>query len=412
MKVLVFGGSGKMGAAVAFDLAHNPAVNQIGLVGRRRNALEATQAWLKSPKVAVHPLDIERVDETKALMKQYDVSVNTLPDRHTSYLVVQAAVEAGQHIVDMLEEYHRRPDAYETEHLVLPKGMTLDQYGDYLHETALRNRVTFMDGIGFAPGLSNITCGEGIRKLDKAESVIARVGGIPSKAAAAGRPLRYMITWAFWHVLREYMIKVSVLKDGRVVEVNASTGRECFQFDKFGRNETLECAITPGMPSFIFTRPQLREFAEKTVRWPGHWDGVATLKECGMLDNEPVDFGGAKIVPRQFLLSRIEPRLKALPGDIDVCVMYNTVTGTKNGVRTQIAYWLWDEADPVAGIASMGRVTGFSAAIGAVMIGKGLIKEKGTVPPEDCIYGELYDMFMKELEKRNIHVLETIEAVS
>jgi lysine 6-dehydrogenase len=165
----------------------------------------------------------------------------------------------------MLEEYHRRPDAYETEHLVLPKGMTLDQYGDYLHETAPRNRVTFMDGIGFAPGLSNITCGEGIRKLDKAESAIARVGGIPSKAAAAGRPLRYMITWAFWHVLREYMIKVNVLKDGRLVEVNALMGRECFQFDKFGRNETLECAITPGMPSFIFTRPQLREFAEKQI---------------------------------------------------------------------------------------------------------------------------------------------------
>jgi saccharopine dehydrogenase-like NADP-dependent oxidoreductase len=412
MKVLVFGGSGKMGAAVAFDLAHDPAVSQIGLVGRRKDALEATRAWLKSPKVAVHALDIERVDETKTLMKQYDVSVNTLPDRHTSYLVVQAAVEAGRHIVDMLEEYHRRPDAYETENLVLPKGMTLDAYGDYLHETALRNGVTFMDGIGFAPGLSNITCGEGIRKLDKAESAIARVGGIPSKAAAAARPLRYMITWAFWHVLREYMIKVTVLEDGRIVEVNASTGRECFQFDKFGRNETLECAITPGMPSFIFTRPQLREFAEKTVRWPGHWDGVATLKECGMLDNEPVEFGGVKIVPREFLLSRIEPRLKARPGDTDVCVMYNTVTGTKNGVRTRITYWLWDEADPVAGISSMGRVTGFSAAIGAVMIGKGLIKEKGIVPPEDCIYGGLYDMFMKELEKRNIHVLETIEAVS
>jgi lysine 6-dehydrogenase len=411
MKVLVFGGSGKMGAAVAFDLAHEPAVSAIGLVGRRREALEATRTWLKSPKVVVHPLDIERTDDVKALMKQYDVSVNTLPDRHTSYLVVQAAVECGRHIVDMLEEYHRRPDAYETENLVLPKGMALDAYGDYLHETALKNGVTFMDGIGFAPGLSNITCGEGIRKLDRADSVIARVGGIPSREAAARRPLRYMITWAFWHVLREYMIKVNVLKEGRIVEVDATTDRERFRFDKLGRDETLECAITPGMPSFIFTRSNLKEFAEKTVRWPGHWDGVATLRECGMLDNEPVDFGGTKIVPRDFLLSRIEPRLKAGPGDVDVCVMYNTVTGTRGGVPTRIAYWLWDEADPVTGISSMGRVTGFSAAIGAVMIGKGLIKEKGTVPPEDCIYGELYGLFMKELEKRNIHVLETVETI-
>jgi saccharopine dehydrogenase-like NADP-dependent oxidoreductase len=173
----------------------------------------------------------------------------------------------------------------------------------------------------------------------------------------------------------------------------------------------LECAITPGMPSFIFTRSQLKEFAEKTVRWPGHWQGVETLKECGMLDLEPIQVGDQTVVPREVLNACIEPRLKARPGETDVCVMYNTVVGLKNGRRTKISYHLWDEADTVHGISSMGRVTGFSAAIGAVMIGKGLIKEKGIVPPEDCIYGDLYPLFMKELEKRNIKVLETIESI-
>ena len=133
MRILVFGGSGKMGRAVAFDVAHEPAVTAVGLVGRRKEALESARTWLASPKVAVHVLDVERIDDVKALMKQYDVSVNTLPDRHTSYLVVQAAVECGCHVVDMLEEYHRRPDAYEIEDLVLPAGMTLNAYGDYLH---------------------------------------------------------------------------------------------------------------------------------------------------------------------------------------------------------------------------------------------------------------------------------------
>lgn len=411
MKVLVFGGSGKMGAAVAFDLAKDDAVTGIGLVGRRRDALEQTRTWLKSPKVTPHVLDIEKKDDVIALMKQYDVAVNTLPDRHTSYLVVDAAVRAGLNIVDMLEEYHRRPDSYEVEGLVLPPGMTLDGYGDWIHETAIKNHVTFMDGIGFAPGISNITCGEAIRKLDVAESAIARVGGIPSKEAAARHPLRYMITWAFWHVLREYMIKVYVLKGGQKVEVLATTDRERFQFDKLGKDEALECAITPGMPSFIYTRTQLKDFAEKTVRWPGHWDGVQTLKECGMLDIEPQDFGGTTIVPRDFLLSRIEPRLLANPGETDVCVMYNTVTGTKKGVKTKISYHMWDEADTVHGISSMGRVTGYSAAIGAVMIGKGMIKETGIVPPEDCFYGENYSHFMKELEKRKIIVLETVETI-
>ena len=90
MKVLVFGGSGKMGAAVAFDLVRDQTVEAVGLVGRRREALEQTRAWLGSDKVVLHALDVERKDDVMALMRRYDVGVNTLPDRHTSYMVVDA----------------------------------------------------------------------------------------------------------------------------------------------------------------------------------------------------------------------------------------------------------------------------------------------------------------------------------
>ena len=411
LKVLVFGGNGKMGAAVAFDLLKDDAVEKVGLVARRKDALEKTKSWLKSDRVEVHPLDIMDKAATQRLMKQYDVGVNPLPDRRTSYKTVHAAVECGFHLVDMLEEFHFRPDLYETEGLELPPGTTLENYGDWLHETALKNDVCFMDGIGFAPGLSNITSGEGIRKLDQAESVIARVGGIPRKDVAANKPLRYMITWAFDHVLREYMVKLNVRQNGQTVEVDAGTGRESFRFDKLGRDETLECSITPGMPSFIYTRPGLEEFAEKTVRWPGHWAGVDTLKECGLLDIEPVDHEGTKVVPREFLLTLIEPKLKGQPGETDVCVMYCTVTGRKNGKKTRIGYWMWEEADPKSGISAMGRVTGFPAAMGAVLIGKGLIKERGIVAPEDCIYGPLYTQFVADLKKRNIEILETVETL-
>jgi len=407
MKALVFGGSGKVGAAVALDLAKDKDVKVVGITGRNQAALERTKKWIGSDKIAPHVLDVNDKKSTRALMEQYDVGALALPDRKTSYKVVHAAVEAGLNIVDMLEEYHRRPDTYETEGLALPKGMTLDEYGDWLHQTAIKNGVTFIDGMGFAPGLSNVTLGEGIRKVDQAEVAIARVGGIPSKEAAQKHPLRYMITWAFDHVLREYMIQLKVIKNGKVVDVAAATDREAFKFNQLGKNEDLVCAVTPGMPSFIYTRPQLKEFAEKTVRWPGHWEGVQTLKECGLLDIKPVNFNGQKIVPREFLLSLITPRLQPQPGDTDVCVMYNTLTGTKNGRNVKIEYWMWDEADTQRGLSSMARVTGFPVAIAAKFLLSGYIKEKGIVPPEDCIKGDLYAKFMKELEKRNINILET-----
>ncbi len=411
MNVLVFGGSGKMGAAVAWDLVQQDDVETVGLVGRREEALARTRDWIGDPKVKIHPLDIQDVDATADLMAQYDVGVSTLPDRKTSYRVVDTAVRHGLHFVDMLEEYHRRPDAYEIEGLELPEGMTLNEYGDFLHETAVQNGVTFLDGIGFAPGISNIMAGEAIRKLDKAEEVVARVGGIPSKEAAARHPLRYMITWAFDHVLREYMVKLNVIKGGEVVEVEAASELERFQFQQFGVDEALECAVTPGMPSFIYSRPELKEFTEKTVRWPGHWEGIQTLKECGLLDIEPVDFAGTAIVPREFLLALIGPRLQPLEGDTDVCVMWNTVAGIKDGKTTEIHSYMWDEADTQMGFSSMARVTGFSAAIGAAFIGRGLITAKGIVPPEDCFEGEVFERFLEEIKKRGIHILEEIITV-
>lgn len=404
MKILIFGGSGKIGSAVAWDLAKDDDVKAIGIVGRHKKTLENIKKWVKSDKIIPHILDINDKKATIALMKKYDAGAVVLPDRKTSYKVLHYSVEAGLDSVDALEEFHRTPDPYEIEGLEIPRGLKLDGYGEWLHAKAFKNQVTFLDGMGFAPGLSNITCGEGIRKMDVAEKVVARVGGIPSKEAALAHPLRYMITWSFHHVLREYIIRLKVIKEGKIVEVEAGTDLEKFVFNQLGKNEKLECAVTPGMPSFLFTRPSLKEFSEKTVRWPGHWEGIITLKECGLLDIEPINFKGKKIVPREFVSSLITPKLLPKEGETDVCVMYNSVEGKKDGRDMRIEYFMWDEADRENGLSSMMRVTGFPVAIAARWLAEGKIKEKGIVAPEDAISGKLYEDFLDELEKRNIQI--------
>ncbi len=408
MKILVIG-SGKVGAASAWELVRGNEVEIVGIVDKQRGNLERLQKRINSSKLKLHFLDVSNTADMKILMNEYDVGIIALPARKISYTTAEAAIEVGLDVVDILEDYHRRPDPYETEGLNIPDQMTLEEYGEYLHKRATENDVIFVDGLGFAPGLSNITIGEAIRKMDTAESAIARVGGIPTKEVSVKYPLKYMITWAFEHVLRQYMIQVEVIKNGKVVEIPALSDREKFRFTKFGKNEELECAVTSGMPSYIHTRPQLNEFAEKTIRWPGHFESIDTLKEFGMLDLTPVEFRGMKVAPRDFLLSIIGPKLKAVEGDADVCVMWNTVTGTKNGHKMKIDYYMWEEADIECGISAMGRVTGFPAAIGAKLIGRGEIEKKGIVAPEDAIEGKVYKNFMEELAKKNITVLEVTE---
>jgi lysine 6-dehydrogenase len=70
---------------------------------------------------------------------------------------------------------------------------------------------------------------------------------------------------------------------------------------------------------------------------------------------------------------------------------------------------LWDEEDTVNVISAMARVTGYSAAVGALFLGRGMLTRKGIVPPEDGIQGENYDLFMDELIRRGIQVNEQIE---
>lgn len=406
MNVLVFGGAGKIGSAVAWDLAGDDEIESIGIVARNYRSLEKTLSWIASDKVSAHVLDIADATATRLLMKEYDVAVIALPERRSSYRTVETAIDAGLNAVDVLEEYHRRPDPYETEDMEIPSGMSLDEYGESLHRRAMQNGVTILDGMGFAPGLSNITLGDGIRKVN-ATSAVARVGGIPSKESAVRHPLKYMITWSFGHVLREYVVKVRIIEEGAVTEVDATTGRESFGFKACGMDEMLECAITPGMPSFLYTMPQLKSFAEKTIRWPGHWQALDALKECGLLDLDPLDFKGAMIRPRDFFLTLVEPKLRPQTGDKDVCVMWNTAIGQDK----RVDYYMWAKADTANGISAMARVTGFSAAIGAKLVGNGEIEETGIIAPEEGIIGEVYQKFLDNLENRGIVVEAVVSSV-
>jgi saccharopine dehydrogenase-like NADP-dependent oxidoreductase len=242
--------------------------------------------------------------------------------------------------------------------------------------------------------------------LDSVETAVARVGGIPNIECCAKHPLRYMTTWSLEHVLREYSVKTQILKDGKYTEVHALCDQEAFQFNEFGLDEKLECAVTPGMPSFIYTHPELQYFAEKTVRWPGHYQGVRTLLECGLFDEAPVDLDGVKISPRKFLLSIINPLLVPQEGEGDVCVMYNTVTGRKNNIPHKVEYFMWEKAN--SEFSAMARVTSFPAAIGAKVVASGTIDLKGIRAPEECILGKNYTWFLDELEKKNIYVKEKL----
>lgn len=413
MKVVVFG-AGKMGSAITTYLTEFDQVKEVLVIDPYQPSLDRCSRLVDSQKYSGFLCDHctpEGFAQAVEKMAAADVAVAALPTREASYKLLEVAIAAKTHLVDILEEYHRRPDKDEMEGLDLPHGMGPDEYGDSLDARAKEAGITFLDGMGLAPGLTNVTVGHALRQMDDAHTAYARVGGIIAPHLKNKYPLSYTVTWSLEHVLREYMVHTDILRDGEVVRVPALVDREEFTFEEFGREEKLVCAVTPGMPSFIFTRSNLKNFAEKTIRWPGHYEGIEVLKSCGLLDLEEVKTScGKHVAPREVALAAMSAKMQRQPGDHDACVMWNTVEGTLNGRPACIEYHMWDEVNE-GDFSSMARVTAFPAACATVLVGEGKVTERGIVAPEDGIYGDTYLELIHMLGRKNIKIHETIRQV-
>jgi len=64
-----------------------------------------------------------------------------------------------------------------------------------------------------------------------------------------------------------------------------------------------------------------------------------------------------------------------------------------------------DRRDLATGFTAMSRTVGFTASIGAQLIGSGRLQKRGLLSPLRDIP---YDLFKQELAKRGIHINEEI----
>jgi lysine 6-dehydrogenase len=406
LKILVIG-CGKMGSVIAWDLCRHEEVESVGLVDNYSPNLAKTADWISDKRVTTHLLDINHREQLIELMNAYDVGIGALSTITQTNELIETVIEAEMNFVDVLGEYYRRPNESYLDGFNIPPGVTGAEYGEMLHQKTIDKDITILCCMGFAPGLSNLTLGHGIAQMDNADTAIARVGGMPDSEAADKYPMKYTVTWCWDQVIDSAMDKTRILKDGTLQYVEAMSEHEQFRFKEFGKNLELEAFITPGMDSFIFTRPELKSCYEKTIRWPGYKNRMSFLQSCGFFDTTPTEFNGQAIVPREFAARIMEPKLIPEKGDLDVSVMWNTVIGEKNGKSSQTDYYMWVDSDSVNHISSMARATAFPVSICAVLMGKGNFVQKGIVSSEDAFDVTLYKSLLHELEKKGVVIKES-----
>jgi hypothetical protein len=96
---------------------------------------------------------------------------------------------------------------------------------------------------------------------------------------------------------------------------------------------------------------KLRTLQNKTIRWPGHFAQWKAFSDAGLIDLEPVEVDGQKVVPRHMLHALLGPRLYAQPGEHDLVIVRIIGRGLVGGQEREVVVDLFDRVRPGDGLS-------------------------------------------------------------
>jgi saccharopine dehydrogenase-like NADP-dependent oxidoreductase len=349
MKVIVLG-CGLVGGPMAIDLAKETDFD-VAVADKNSNALKI----LKDQHETINTIhrDLGTPGDVSALVSDYDLVLNAVPG-FMGFQTLRAIIEAERNVVD-IAFFAENP--FELDSMAREKG------------------VTAIVDCGVSPGVSNILIGNTHEHLDRTESILIYVGGLPETRRW---PFEYKAVFSPIDVIAEYTRPARYVENGQLVVREALSDPELIDFPGIG---TLEAFNTDGLRTLAETidAPNMKE---KTLRYPGHIEKMAVLRAAGFFDEEPIEIDGHLIRPVDFTSRLMFPHWKMDEGEVDITVLQVIVEGVKNGCSQRYVYNLLDKYDSPSKTHSMARTTGYTATVAARMVARGLYDQKGISPPE------------------------------
>jgi len=377
MKFLVLG-SGLQGSACAFDLLQAPDVEEVTLADVRPSDPPTFLTPYSGNRLRYLTLDVSDRSATLAAMRNAQGVLSAAPYYFNGDLAAWA-VQAGVHFADL---------GGNTEIVFKQKE---------LHNEAVAKGVSVIPDSGLAPGMVNILTQHGIDQLDRVDRVKIFVGGLPQEPRP---PLNYQVVYSLEGMLDYYTTPSWVLRDGRRTQVEALSEVERVDFD--APVGELEAFHTAGGLSTMAVRyeGEIPTMEYKTLRYPGHVPIMAAIRDLGMLDLEPVQVNGTRVVPRDVAVTVMRQRLTQ-PDGKDLVALRVIVSGLHGGKPATCTFELVDRYDEARGISAMMRCTGYSLSITGMMQVRGEVRGAGVLTPDEAMPAERY---IKELKERGVEI--------
>ena len=379
MNIIILG-AGLVGGPIAIDLSQDTNFN-VTVADINEDALEKLK---NNYPINTIVKDFSNPGEVTKLVSEYDMVINAVPG-FMGFQTLKAIIEAGKNVVDIA--------------FFIEDPFLLDQL-------AKKKNVTAIMDCGVAPGMCNILIGYADHQLDETENIVYYVGGLP---VIREWPYEYKAVFSPVDVIEEYTRPARYIENRKMIIKPALSDPENMNFPGIG---TLEAFNTDGLRSLALTinAPNMKE---KTLRYPGHIEKMAILRETGFFSQDPIEIDGRKIRPIDVTAKLLFPKWKLNEGEADFTVMKVIVEGKKDGKQLRYTYDLFDRYDPATKIHSMARTTGYTATVALRMIAEGIYTRKGISVPEfigkqqECVA-----YMLRGLQERGVIYKETISDIS
>lgn len=392
MKIAVIGGAGAMGSITVRDLLETTDRATTVLVCdydlKAAEELIAKLDKLGDGRVKAVPVDVRNSENLVTVLEGSLVVINCAQYQY-NLQVMEAALSAGAHYVDLGGLFH----------------VTRLQLG--MHDRFNERGLTALVGMGAAPGISNILARHGADQMDTVGEIHLRVGSRDSTRYAG--KIALPVSYSIKTILDEFSLEPAIFTKGKFRFVPPMSGDTPHRFpEPVGRQRPMytlhsEVATLP----VSYKDKGVKEVSFKIAFDPEFLDRVRFLRDVGLASDKPLDVNGQSIAPIDLVNKVVmsQPKPKQIGKLKQYEIVRAVVKGTREKKKVTHVVDCHTVGMPAWGIG-LDIDTGAPPSIAAQMLIRGLITERGVVPPEIAVP---VAPFFKELKKRRMTVKETIK---
>lgn len=360
--IVVLGGAGAVGSVAVKTLAAGKDFSQIIIGDFNTDRAGEVAASIGAENVSVRKFDARDPQSIREVIEGADLVLNCVgPFYSTVKPILSAVLEAGINYVDICDDVDVTLEILDMSHKAEQAG------------------ITALIGMGNSPGVTNI-----IAKL-ASTILLDETDSIDIFHAHGGEKIEG--EGVIGHRFHCMSIDIPMFLDGELKHV------KYFREDGIALRESFDFPILGEVPLYPYPHPEqvtlpkyihTKRVTNKGSVLPNEYYNLTRdLCGLGLNSKEPIMVNGMEIKPYDFAVAYIlREREKILKetnfGSQRGCSSV-VVKGKKKGVYQEFRFHMASESE------ALGEGTGIPAAMGAILMQRGKVKEKGILPPEACV---------------------------